>query len=681
MYNFIDVTGVSERVLPSEALKINGEYIENLISGYRTLTVSGREALSPELDYFETGAADGSKIKSKRYPARIITVKYQLLAKSNEEFREAYNKLASILDVKDAELIFEDETDKYFIGTPLSIGGVNPGTNSVIGEFEILCADPFKYSVVEYEVAPNVEDGSILIDYQGTYKAYPILQAEFSEENEASTDGATVTQLTGGGECGFVAFFNEREKIIQLGDAKEKDEATYPESQTLINHKFENTGSWGAAAKNLWAEDNGVSMPSMTQNGNIGMLVASYTGGVTDTSGDLLKNARSEKSKPVFRYDLSATTTDRTTNTVKVKITINTKMTKAANFFGKGYGLKGSVYIGGSWNEIELKSDDVRWEGNSGHIKNLTVTVSNLDRSQTKLTNIKFKVERTDKNGEAGILESTNCADLPISAYSEKTPDTYYLGATNYGSGTGWHSATISRTLKADKAGEIGAKNFTFSYRQKMSIGSGDKAIYQKGAFQAMLSNASGKVIAGVRILKNKEGKTAEFNFYVNGSLVDTFEKDLSYSNQYFGNGNTVKTSSIVKTGKKIEFNIGGFKKSYNNQAVKNELVTNVTFAFEQYGSNTALAYNGLYWAKFVKDNCDTWEDIPNKFKSNDVVEADCKSGKIFLNGTEEANYGALGNDWEEFYLKPGLNQFGFAYSEWATSAPTFKIRYREAFL
>ena len=38
MYNFIDVTEASEGyVLPSEALKINGEYIEDLISGYRTL--------------------------------------------------------------------------------------------------------------------------------------------------------------------------------------------------------------------------------------------------------------------------------------------------------------------------------------------------------------------------------------------------------------------------------------------------------------------------------------------------------------------------------------------------------------------------------------------------------------------------------------------------------------------
>ena len=50
MYNFIDVTEIQNGSnLPSEALQLNGEYIENQITGYRTLYVSGREAMSPEL--------------------------------------------------------------------------------------------------------------------------------------------------------------------------------------------------------------------------------------------------------------------------------------------------------------------------------------------------------------------------------------------------------------------------------------------------------------------------------------------------------------------------------------------------------------------------------------------------------------------------------------------------------
>jgi len=186
MYNFKDVNSASGGTfLPAEALQLNGEFIENLIPGYRTLQVLGREALSAELTTYETGTSDGSKIENKRYPARYITVKYQLLTDTPEAFRAAYNQLASILNVQDAELIFNDETDKFFIGTPEEVGEVPGGTNNVTSEFIILCADPFKYSVTEYEATPDLDENSFLVNYGGTYKAFPTLEAEFAGENES----------------------------------------------------------------------------------------------------------------------------------------------------------------------------------------------------------------------------------------------------------------------------------------------------------------------------------------------------------------------------------------------------------------------------------------------------------------------------------------------------------------
>ena len=69
MYNFRDVTAASgpgDAFLPPEALKLNGGYLEMLIDGYRTLQVSGREALAPEVATYETGLRDGVKLKYKR---------------------------------------------------------------------------------------------------------------------------------------------------------------------------------------------------------------------------------------------------------------------------------------------------------------------------------------------------------------------------------------------------------------------------------------------------------------------------------------------------------------------------------------------------------------------------------------------------------------------------------------
>lgn len=555
MYDFIDtIDNPIGRKLPSEALKINGSFIEEQIPEYRTLYVYGREVLSPEIESQETGIRDGSDFKSRRYPARVITVGYQLITDSNTRFRSAYNELCSILNVEDAELIFNDELDKYFTGTPSEFGEVKPGTNAITSEFDILCMDPFKYSVKEYEVVPVLDGGkTFVIDYKGTYKSYPTLETDFYIENETSDDGESEIALTGNGDCGYVAFFDESGNIIQLGDPEDEDTESYAKSQTLVNQSFKTATSWGTSAKALWKTNSGITSSS-------------------------------------------------------------------------------SVVQAGS----------------------------------------------------AGLAKPSS--------------DLYYLKAANYGSGASYHGPSVTRTLPVDVAGETGAENFTFTYSQKMCIGSSKDDIKQCGAFQVHLVSGSGserKIFAGISVFKSASGKTAKLRFYINGKTVYTMDIDLSYHNKRFGANQTadtkkklkeiktVKTSSIIKSGETVTFTIGGTKKVFRDSAIADMKVSQVTFVFAQYKTKPALAYNGIYWAKFVKNNCTTWRDIPNKFGSNDVVKADCKDGKIYLNDVESPEYGALGNDWEKFYLTNGINQIGVAYSDWLQDeyAPVCKVRYREVFL
>jgi predicted phage tail component-like protein len=688
MYNFIDVNEASESVvLPSEALKINGAYIEEQISGYRTLSVSGREALSPDVETYATGIRDGSKIKNKRYPERIITVTYQLIAESSEAFREAYNKLAQILNVEDAELIFDDEPDKFFTGTPCTIGSVEPGLNSVVGEFEILCADPFKYSVIEYEAESSWDEKSILIDYNGTYKGYPTLVAEFFGEDEASEDGETEVALTGNGDCGYVAFFNESKKIIQIGDPDEVDGNAYAKSQTLVNSSFKTKSAWGTAAKSKWKVNSGTTSSSVVeQKGSLAMGVASYALGTQSTiaasgttSGTLL-SATSKSSTPYINYKVVAKATNRTADTVKVDLSITGSLATDSNYFLSRYILTASVYIGGSWRNVTLKKSTDQWRGKTGHTANLTVTVTGLSATTSELTGIKFKVTRGDSLGTAGVLKETACQNLKINQYVAPVPLSYYLSPSSFGTGEKWHGPSITRTIPKDAAGDTGAANFTLSYSHKMCIGSGSKGTSQLGSFQVMLSDASKNIVCGVSVYKGSSGKKAKVNFYVSSKVVETIEVDLSYNNSYFNSG---KTSTITKSGKSVSFNIGGIKKTFRNSNIANVQVSNITITMTQYGTKTALAYNGLHSVKFVKNNCDTWKDVPNKFSANDVVEAHCGNGEIYLNGVHTPALGALGNDWEEFYLTPGLNQIGFSCSEWVTDdyAPKPKVRYREVFL
>lgn len=692
MYEFIDTVKAGYnpgQVLPSEALQINGEFIENQIAGYRTLTVTGREALSPEVSTYDTGIRDGSWLKGKRYPARVIRVTYQIKADSNEEFRAAYNKLASILNVEDAELIFNDETDKYFIGTPANIGEVPPGRNSVVGDFEILCLDPFKYSVIEYEAESVSGDNSILLDYNGTYKSFPKLRAEFYNEDEAGEDGSTPTALTGAGDCGYVAFFNENENIIQLGDPDETEGEDYPKSQTLVNQSFKAATNWGGVSQANWKVNSGITSSSaVEQKGAPGCGVVKKQIPVVNTPNFI--SVTSEGAPPV-QYNVSAKAFERTNDTAKVTFTVTTRLTRDTAYLGEGIALIGQFFIDGVDKRehiFYIKQASEYWKGQSAHTVNVTIAINAYDKRNSEF--VQFNVFREgsqdieNQKGKAGTILGDGVIkwfDLP--PYEATEIEAYYLCATNYGSGNDWHGPSITRVLPADVAGEVGAKNFTLSYSQHLCIGLGNNAVKEHGAFQALAVSGSGtsrKIVAGVNIYKGSEGKKANLRFYVGGKVVKTETIDLSYNNKYFKSS----TSTVItKTGGVVTFNIGGLVRRFKDINVTNTVVNEITFTFTKFGTKPSLSHNGLFNVKFVKDNCTTWANIPNKFSANDVVEADCRTGEITLNGISMPSYGALGNEWEAFYLRPGFNQIGFAYSEWTPPAyaPKFKLKYREVFL
>lgn len=707
MYNFIDVNEASDStLLPSEALQINGEYIENLIPGYRTLSVSGRESLSPEIETYETGARDGAKVKNRRYPARIIVVKYQLIAPSNEAFREAYNTLGGILNVDDAILVFHDETDKFFIGTPYEMGDVEPGRNAIISEFSILCADPFKYSVQEYTATAGAGENSVLIDYKGTYKAYPVLESDFYKESEVSDDGETATALTGSGDCGFVAFFTEDERIIQLGNPDEVDIINgFPRSQTLMNQPFTTSGAWGTTSKSLWTENAGYTILTTSQVGTPGMKpLKFFTASIPKTSGKLLEKTVSNPPELPAEYIVRASTSDRTETTVKVTVTAEVTVgamnsTQIKKLHGKSIEMQ--IHIGDAWHTMTMPlfKDATYYFSNGYSIKHdgyvmhtdfakgnpkystyttsISFTVTGLTGTTNTLSGIQFKAA-----APPGIaaLSSTACANLAVSPYTTPAPASYYLTASGYGSGTGWHGSVITRSVPEDAAGVTGATDFKLTYAQIFAA----KSKNEIGAFQMNLTDADNRSIAAVVIYKNKTGTNGSIIFYVNGVKQYGTERDLSQFNEFFGAATkSNKSTAIHKNGDKILFNVGGIQKTFTNSAIAEKAVTKITFAFTQWGTNAALTYNGIYNLKFIKNNCDDMKDVPNKFSANDVLEADCGTGEIYLNGVSSPELGALGNDWEEFYLTPGLNEIGFAYSDWVTSdyAPEIKIRYREAFL
>ena len=265
MYAFVNTvnSGIVGTNLPTEAMSYNGVYLENEIDGYRTLSVAGRELMESEVTDQEIDGMDGSYYRYKTTPARTITVRSQLLARGSREFRDAFNKMNKLLSGEQVKVIFNDESDKYFIGTKTSNTQVDGGSNNVIGEIEIYCSDPRKYSTTEKEFTAT--DGVLNIVNEGTV---PV-----------SIDYGV--QMTS--ETGYIGLVSE-EGIMQYGKIEELDGETYQRSELLatiddfINCKDDTSGTDvmhpsygtnGTLAEHTWFDKKFIGLGSVgTKKGN-----------------------------------------------------------------------------------------------------------------------------------------------------------------------------------------------------------------------------------------------------------------------------------------------------------------------------------------------------------------------------------------------------------------------------
>ena len=231
--------------LPMEAVKINGQYLEDVISGYRTIITSGREAIAPELDTYTVGMSDGATVKNSRYPVREITVDFMLEGSSLEDFRDKMEILNNLLSIEEADFIFNDESDRYYTGRALLDNQVKPFLNGARGSYTIYCAYPFKRSVDTVVLSSNDASGVVVgadsatftFNYKGTRPARPLLRATFAsakQNGDYSEDG----------DCGFVAFLDEEENIIQLGNPDVIDVDQYAKNGTLANSEFSALTGW-----------------------------------------------------------------------------------------------------------------------------------------------------------------------------------------------------------------------------------------------------------------------------------------------------------------------------------------------------------------------------------------------------------------------------------------------------
>ena len=589
MYEFRDTTDFREEVktLPAEAVSINGQYLENAIEGYRTLYTKGRESLGADLNTYSVGVADGETYKSKRYPAREIVVGFQLISTTPQDFRNKFDNLNNLLALDEADFIFNDEPDKFFSGIPIMDAEIDAGQLSVKGEWKIYCAYPFKRSVepITLTMADAVQvtnsSATFRINYTGARPSRPLLRAKFAGAKSGGTSSED-------GDCGFVAFIDSDENIIQLGNPDILDNDEYVSAETLINHEFSDLTGW------------------QTSGGHI------YDGAVTGTM----------------------------------------------------------------WSSVIA---DAFWNGGQGQVQSYAIPQS-------------------------------------------------------YGSGTGWHGSVLWQNT-------AGAVNFTMNLVHRLCVAyPNETGILEVGA----MNHTSGKMVAGFVIEKSGNGTTGTVKYIADDTVLGTDQIDLSYYNTHFGYcGRSpvyveeeyldpvtetykvkVKTkknkkkkkyvtksrvvwvtrtrtvfsewnytqsnlnSSIKKDGAVVTFQIGNLpQRSYKVPSIEQTVAHDPTIFMGTIG--TPFNTNVIHSCVFRREAGVPFAEQPNVFTAGDIVEADCNDATVYvyrdgsIGGHLAPQYGALGNDWENFQLTSGENLIRATWSDWINPdyKPEIEIVYNEVYI
>lgn len=285
------------------------------------------------------------------------------------------------------------------------------------------------------------------------------------------------------------------------------------------------------------------------------------------------------------------------------------------------------------------------------------------------------------------------------------------MHATGYGQNgdafDGWHGPVLTRkdSYFQDSNGSHSHKSGTLEFKHSFVTGANDYGEFIATLDKHELVNGTIKRRAIAKIVffkKTKGTNKASCNLMMysktafGGKTVNslTFDSGVTgtVTKETMANNAGPATHKITKIGDKVTFSINGSQYSYVDPEIEDMDIDGVSFAFAKHKATTIVSKNLLYSAKFISHSVADVKDIPNMFSYGDVITANTANGVIEVNGVTEYGIGALGNDWETFYLSPGINEITCTFSTLFTAyedslgpreptAPDYIMEYRKVYL
>ena len=207
--------------LISNAVSLDGEYIEDNVPGYKTLSVSGRYSDEYTISEEERPVGiDGSDYYGKRRPAKQITVTFRLYGDDTEERLERFRELKGFCKGENRIIRFKNEPDKFYSGTIQSFSAPYEGREKakcLESSMILYCENPDAVEDIPTTVTAAANADGILtavVENDASAKAYPVYRIKHNAEN------------------GYIGI-SHSDTMLELGSVEEADGTTYTQSEEL----------------------------------------------------------------------------------------------------------------------------------------------------------------------------------------------------------------------------------------------------------------------------------------------------------------------------------------------------------------------------------------------------------------------------------------------------------------
>ncbi|MEY4716071.1 distal tail protein Dit [Lacticaseibacillus paracasei] len=662
MYDFRETTpftGSDGNQHPAEAMLIDGQYIEDLIPGYSTLQVSGRELLSQSIEKQTIGKSDGEFIQYARNPSREIVIGYRLAAADNLSFRQAFYKLNSILHGDSHKVSFNDDPSKYWIATFSDIDDVPKGRNAITSSFTLFVPDGIAHSVAT-QTADNMPYKDVPVNF--------VIASHASGSNQTRVDtnvGSNAIYMNLSEDLSGKTITTSVKVIVT--NYKGKVDPNNGGGPLIAIQDGISTGNWTSLINTINVTGNGVYIAEPKT------ITKSPLAGTKNLIGVQMYNLNATIEVWV-KVEIGTTASPWLPNPTDPEYYADTITVPNAGTYPSEPVITATINgddgvltaINDQGSVLQFGSPDET----DGFVKQKSERVYHLDFNQTPIgvtlnngvTAFPYYEHGNDANVQSGPFGYAKGIAYPS---TERT-------AANH-----WNGPSMSGTIPKNSNG-FNTANFQFVNR--VNVGTNAAEV---GRFEFNLTY-QGKIVASLALF---DDSASNDQWVFSGTVYDGRQAQMLFFDllprNYYRDGNY--NAVITKMGDQLTFRLdridlgdGGIE-TRTVSGFSSVPIDGWTAWFPGFSNQRGWSIN---WQDSYFDwiNVDYWDDIPNRFKDGDVVQIDVANRRVLVNGAEDRTLQTIGNDWGGFKIHSGDNTIRLLTSNWAKQCKT-EVSWQEAWL